>query len=146
MGVTSRGRHRGAASTLTLLSRRLGGGILRVRGAIGEEVGAGAPRAHRAGELLHRLLLLLAQLLGNVDDEAVVDVASLRRSPPPAAAELRGALSTQALHRPVGGSGAYAQGLGGAEGGDLHLGAAQRLGDAQVDLHLEVVSLALEDR
>ena len=97
----------------------------------------------RLRERVDRLRLLLVELLRHVDHEAVVDVPALRRLPAP---ELRRALAAQALDGAVLGPRRHAQGLGAVQGRHLHLGAAQRLGDRQRHLDLEVVALALEDR
>src|SRR5947209_6257039 len=66
--------------------------------------------------------------------------------PPARAAQPRQALAAQALDRAVLGAGRHAQALASAQGGHLDLGAAQRLGDGERHLDLDVVALALEGR
>src|SRR5215217_5121472 len=91
-------------------------------------------------ELVHDLRLLLRQRARHVDQEPVAHVAAT------AAAELRRALAAQALDRAVLGAGGHANALGAAEGRHLDRRAADRLGDRDRDLDLEVVALAREDR
>src|ERR1700689_5380061 len=108
-------------------------------GPLGGEQPVARVCAHRLRQLIDRLFLLLAEMLGHVDHEAVVDVAFFF-----ARAELGGALAAQALDGAVRSAGTHAQRLRAVECGHAHLSAAQRLGDGQRDLHLEVVSLAGE--
>src|ERR1700685_1793035 len=135
MGSWSCRAHR--ASALTTLGR-IGG---HARLATREQPGARIT-AERPGQLLDRLLLLLAELLWDVDHEAVVDVAA----PGLAGAEPRRSLAAQTLDGAVGRAGSHAQRLGAIQRGHLHLRSAQRLGDAQWHLDLEIVALAGEQR
>ena len=93
------------------------------------------------GERLERRLLLLAWLLGNVDREAVMDVAALGRRP---AREFRRPLAAQTLDAAGLRPGFDAKRFRTVERRDLHLRAEDGLGDAQRHLHLEVVALSLE--
>ena len=92
-------------------------------------------------ERLDRLALLVGEVARDVDHEAVVDVAALG-----ALAEQRRALAAQALDRPVLGAAGHAQLLRAVQRRDLDVGAADRLGDRDRHLDLEVVALALEHR
>src|SRR5829696_6049836 len=91
-------------------------------------------------ELVHDLRLLLRQRARHVDQQAVAHVAAAT------AAELRRALAAQALHGAVLRARRNADALGRCERGHLDRGAADRLGDRDRHLHLEVVAPALEDR
>src|SRR4051794_17764229 len=84
--------------------------------------------------------MLGVEARGDVDDEPVVDVA------PALAAELWRALAAQPLHRAVVRAGRHAQALAAVQRRHLDLGAADRLGDRERDLDLDVVALAPEDR
>ncbi len=78
--------------------------------------------------------------LGTSIKQLVVDVAA------PAAAELRRSLAAQPLHRAVLRARGNADALGRGERRHLDGGAADRLGDRDRHLDLEVVALAREDR
>src|SRR4051794_22005236 len=96
---------------------------------------------HDLRELLDGLLLLRGELVRHLDHEPIVQVAAAGTG-----AERRRALAAQALERAVLGAGRHAQALGAVQRRDLDLGPAERLGDGDRDLDLEVVALALEDR
>src|SRR5215207_4807504 len=95
---------------------------------------------HDLGEAVERLLLLGREVLRHVDHEAVVDV------PAAAAPERLWALAAQPLDRPVPGAAGHAQLLDAVERRHLDVRAADRLGDGDRHLDLEVVALAPEDR
>ena len=82
------------------------------------------------------------ELVGNVDHEAVVDVAVAR----PGSPSFGGPSPRRRWTVPCLVPGLHPQRLGAVERRHLHLGAAQRLGDRQRDLDLDVVALALEHR
>src|SRR4029079_2114042 len=86
------------------------------------------------------LALLVGQIARDVDHEAVVDVAA------PDAGQRRRALAAQSLHGPVLGPTRHAQLLRAVQRRHLDVGAAQRLGDRDRHLDLEVVALAPEHR
>src|ERR1700677_4211240 len=88
---------RGPPSAVIPLSGGTAGGAGGGGGAVLEQSRTRVVGAHRLGELLHRLLLLLAELLGNVDHEPIVDVPAVG-----SAAQLRRPLAAQALDGPVG--------------------------------------------
>src|SRR5277367_5137605 len=117
---------------------RLRGGIR----AVAEQSRTRVALAEGPRQLVDGLLLLSAEMLGNVDHEAVVDVTFLRG----ARAELRRALAAQPLDGAARRAGRDAQRLRAVQRRHLHVGAAQRLRDRQRHLDLEVVALALERR
>src|SRR6185503_18527009 len=94
-----------------------------------------------AGELLHGIALLVGELARDVDHEAVVDVAARL-----AAGHRRRALAAQPLDGAVTGAAGHAQLLRAVQRRHLDVGAAQRLGDRDRHLDLEVVALAPEHR
>src|ERR1700684_4042742 len=114
----------------------------RRRSSGGEQLRARVAAVERLRQLLGGGLLVLAQLVGHVDHEAVAQVAALRRR---AAVQLRRALAAQALDGSVRRAGLDAQRLRPVERRHLHVGAAERLGGAQRELDLEVLALARED-
>ena len=78
--------------------------------------------------------------VGQVEHEAVVDVAAA------GLAEALGTQAAQALDRARARARRHAQRLAAVERRDLDVRAAQRLGDRQRHLDLDVVALAREDR
>src|ERR1700722_7259153 len=125
---------RSLSTWMRLTSRAIAGCLLR------EQSRPGILGTHRLGQLLHRLLLLLAQVLGDVDHEAVVNVTFLAATP-----ELGRALPAQTLDGAMRGAWTDTQSLGPVQRRHLHLGSTQGLGNAQRNLHLEVVTLAGEE-
>src|SRR5581483_2479810 len=95
---------------------------------------------HHARQLVNRLGLLRRERGGDVDHEAVVDVATAL------ATEARRAFAAQALDGAVLGAAGHAQALGTVQRRNLDDGALDRLRDRQRNLDLEVLAVALEDR
>ena len=95
---------------------------------------------HDCRQVVDSLALLARKRARDVDQQFVVDVAA------PAAAELRRTLAAQPLHRAVLRARGNAYALGRRERRHLDRGAADRLGDRDRHLDLEVVALAREDR
>src|SRR5436853_6082945 len=95
---------------------------------------------HDLRKLVHRVALLVGQRLGDLDVEAVVDVAA------PAAGELFRALAAQSLDAAVRGAGRDPDALRALERRNLDGAAGDRLDDRDRDLDLEVVPGTLEHR